>query len=245
MLHNEPLKKPTLHGWTPVEQIIMERRSTRAFKKAPLPNFMIRRILEAGRFAPSAGNAQPWKFIVVNSPEVLLEMEKDAVRMAKILMWFLDYTRNRFRKVFLKPFTRLMIRLSPNDLHPVPMALFQQIAKDKAPVFHYAPTLILLLEDTRGVSSPSTDIGICGQNMILAAHSMGAATCWVGLIKLLMYYRKWKKRFGVTYPYRLNNCIALGWPQVNSDGAVPREVQFVDWFEGGLDDPPRTERQGE
>jgi len=41
---------------------------------------MIRRILEAGRFAPSAGNFQPWKFIVVNSPEMLVEMEKDAVK---------------------------------------------------------------------------------------------------------------------------------------------------------------------
>jgi nitroreductase len=245
MTDKKAVKKPALKEWTPVEKVILERRSIRAFKKEPLPDFMIRRILEAGRFAPSAGNSQPWKFIVVNSPEILAKMEEDARKAAKRLMWFLDYSRNGFRKIFLKPYTRLMIRLSPNELHPVPFALMREIAYDRAPVFHSAPTLILLLEDTRGVSSPPTDIGICGQNMILAAHSMGAGTCWIGLIKLLMYDRKWKKQFGVKYPYRLNNCIAVGWPKVKADGPVPREVQLVEWFEGGMDDKPRIERQGE
>jgi nitroreductase len=47
-------------GWNAVEQVIMSRRSVRLFKQEPLPDSMIRRILEAGRFAPSAGNMQPW-----------------------------------------------------------------------------------------------------------------------------------------------------------------------------------------
>jgi nitroreductase len=51
---------------------------------------MIERILEAGRFAPSAGNSQPWKFIVVNSPEILAEMEKDALKIIKFFMFFID-----------------------------------------------------------------------------------------------------------------------------------------------------------
>ena len=89
------------------------------------------------------------------------------------------------------------------------------------------------------------DIGICGQNMVLAAHSMGAATCWLGLIKLLMYDPKWKKFFGVKYPYKLNVCIAVGWPKVESDGQVPREVQMVQWYEGGMNDASRIEKQGE
>lgn len=235
---------PDLSDFTPVEKVIMERRSTRAFKKEPIPDFMIRRILESGRFAPSAGNAQPWRFAVVKNPEILAEMEKDAARMAKIFMWFLDYSRSNFRKKFFKPFSRLIIRLIPNELHPVPFSLLRQIAFDKAPVFHGAPTLILLIEDSRGVSSPPMDIGICGENMVLAAHSMGAATCWIGLIKLLMYYPKWKKFFGIRFPYKLEICVAVGWPKVKSDGAVPREVQLVEWYEGSLKERPRIEKQG-
>ncbi|MBF0100204.1 MAG: nitroreductase family protein [Desulfobacterales bacterium] len=238
-------KEQDLNTWTDVEKVIFQRRSIRAFKKDPLPDFMIRRILEAGRFAPSAGNAQPWKFVVVNSPEILAEMEKDAVRIAKIMMWFLDYTRSRIRQLFLKPISKLFIWLYHNELHPVPMGLLQRISMNKAPVFHHAPTLILLMEDRRGVSRPAIDIGICGQNMVLTAHSLGAGSCWIGLIKLLMYYPKWRKFFGVQYPYRLEVCLALGWPKVPADGPVPREVQIVHWFEKSLNDAPRIETQGE
>jgi nitroreductase len=231
--------------WNAVERVILERRSIRKFKGEPLPDAMIRRILEAGRFAPSAGNCQPWKFIVVRSPQILAEMEKDAVRMAKLLMWLLDYTRSRPRRVFLAPFAKLVIRLLPNQLHPVPFGLLQQIARDKTPVFHGAPTIVLLLEDRRGVSSPSLDVGICGENMVLAAHSLGAGTCWLGMVKLLTYYPKWRRLFGIKYPYRLNDGIALGWPAGKYDGHVPREVQLVQWLEGGPEDRPRLERQGE
>jgi nitroreductase len=239
-----PAKAQALTQWTPVEEVIFKRRSTRAFKKTPLPDFMLRRILEAGRFAPSAGNAQPWKFAVVNSPEIIAAMETDAVKMAQRFMWMLDYSRSSFRRIFFKPFNKLVIRLQCNQLHPVPFGLLRQIAAGRAPVFHGAPTLILLYEDRRGVSCPATDIGVCGQNMVLTAHSMGAASCWIGLIKLLMYLPRWRKFFNVKYPYKLENVIAVGWPKVKSDGQVPREVQLVDWYEGGLGSAPRVEKLG-
>jgi len=207
---------------------------------------MIRRILEAGRFAPTAGNAQPWKFIVVNSPEIIAEMERDIIKLIKLFMFFLDYSRGgKLRRMMTKPMAKFYVRLMPNELHPVPTGLMSQIAQDKAPVFHSAPTLILILEDKRGVGVPATDIGICGQNMVLAAHSMGAGSCWIGLVKILRSLPKWKKKFGIKFPYRLDNCIAFGWQNPKADGQVPREVQLVQWFDRGMEDMPRVEKQGE
>ena len=233
--------------WNPVEKIILERRSIRAFKKEPLPDSMIHRILEAGRFAPSAGNTQPWKFIVVKSPEILAEMEKDAVKMAKFFMFLIDYTRgNILRRLYILSWIKWMIRfMYKNLLNPVPFALLSQIAQEKTPVFHGAPTLILLIEDKRGAGCPPTDIGICGQNMVLAAHSMGAGSCWFETTALLMYLPKWRKKFGIKYPYCLNDCIAFGWPSPKADGMVPREVQLVQWYERGMNDAPRVKKQGE
>ncbi len=232
--------------WNPVEKTILERRSIRGFRKEPLPDSMIQRILEAGRFAPSAGNAQPWRFVVIKSQEMLAEMEKDAVKVCKFFMFFLDYTRGSFlRRIIAKIYAKIFIRFLPNELHPVPMGLMSQISQGKAPVFHHAPTLILLIEDRRGVSCPPMDIGICGQNMVLAAHSLGAGSCWIGLIKLLMYLPKWRKKFGIKYPYKLEVCLALGWQKPKADGVVPREAQIIEWYERGLNDPPRTTRQGE
>lgn len=44
---------------------VNERRSVRNFKADPVEEEKLRKVLEAARLAPSAGNHQPWKFIVV------------------------------------------------------------------------------------------------------------------------------------------------------------------------------------
>lgn len=52
-----------------VFEIIKTRRSVRSYKSEPLPEEKLKKILEAARLAPSAHNAQPWKFIVVKDAE--------------------------------------------------------------------------------------------------------------------------------------------------------------------------------
>ena len=63
--------------WTEIERHIMNRRSVRNFKPEPVSEPLIRRVLEAGRFAPSAGNHQPWKFAVVTDPEFAEELAQE------------------------------------------------------------------------------------------------------------------------------------------------------------------------
>ena len=58
-------------------QAIRTRRSIRAYKKKKLPDEVLYTILESARWAPSAGNLQPWRIIVVESQPVK-EMLADA-----------------------------------------------------------------------------------------------------------------------------------------------------------------------
>jgi len=48
---------------------IRTRRSIRKYKSEPIPEEKLRTILEAARLAPSAGNRQPWRFIVIQNTE--------------------------------------------------------------------------------------------------------------------------------------------------------------------------------
>lgn len=48
-----------------VLDVIQKRRSVRKYKKDPIPEKALRRVLEAARLAPSGKNFQPWKFIIV------------------------------------------------------------------------------------------------------------------------------------------------------------------------------------
>jgi len=52
------------------QKLISNRQSVRGYKPDAVEKEKIDRILEAGRISPSACNAQPWKFIVVDDPEL-------------------------------------------------------------------------------------------------------------------------------------------------------------------------------
>jgi len=54
----------------PILKTIKSRRSIREFKDKPVEQSKIIKILEAGRWAPSGLNNQPWKFVVVRDKEV-------------------------------------------------------------------------------------------------------------------------------------------------------------------------------
>jgi nitroreductase len=53
-----------------VFEAIKNRRSIRRFEDRPVPEELVRKIVEAGQWAPSACNRQAWKFIIVDSREV-------------------------------------------------------------------------------------------------------------------------------------------------------------------------------
>ena len=55
-------------------EVIKNRRSIRRYKQEPISEDEINKILEAGRWAPSSGNRQPWKFIVVRSKDVIKKL---------------------------------------------------------------------------------------------------------------------------------------------------------------------------
>jgi nitroreductase len=57
-------------------ECIRKRRDIRSYLKKDVPDDVIRKIIEAGRLAPSAMNLQPWHFIVIKNKETLKELGK-------------------------------------------------------------------------------------------------------------------------------------------------------------------------
>ncbi|HRT36706.1 MAG TPA: nitroreductase family protein, partial [Caldisericia bacterium] len=52
-------------------EIIKSRRSIRNYKNEKIKDEEILKIVEAGRWAPSASNNQPWRFIIVQNVELI------------------------------------------------------------------------------------------------------------------------------------------------------------------------------
>ncbi|MGD2201362.1 MAG: nitroreductase family protein [Candidatus Bathyarchaeota archaeon] len=57
-----------------VLEAIETRRSVRRYKPGEIPAEDLEKILRAGQLAPSAGNRQPWRFVVVRGPETRMEL---------------------------------------------------------------------------------------------------------------------------------------------------------------------------
>src|SRR5215470_15082912 len=55
---------------------IRARRNVRQYTDQPIAREDLERICEAGRRAPSAGNGQPWNFVVVTDRAQLIELAK-------------------------------------------------------------------------------------------------------------------------------------------------------------------------
>jgi nitroreductase len=56
---------------------ILRRRSVRSFQPEPVGQAEVEAMLEAGRYAPSAMNQQPWHFTVIRNPELLRKLEEN------------------------------------------------------------------------------------------------------------------------------------------------------------------------
>ncbi|MEM4272159.1 MAG: nitroreductase family protein, partial [Candidatus Bilamarchaeaceae archaeon] len=57
-----------------VEQVIMGRRSVRSYETKPVPEEILAKILKAGAMAPSARDARPCRYIVIESRQKILEI---------------------------------------------------------------------------------------------------------------------------------------------------------------------------
>jgi nitroreductase/NAD-dependent dihydropyrimidine dehydrogenase PreA subunit len=219
--------------WNEIERAVMERRSVRHFEDRPVPEHFIRRVLEAGRFAPSAGNCQPWKFIVITDKAILAEIDKGIVDTMKMFdnMYKSDDMVKGLEAMCQPP-------AGPGVFDPRQiLGGTPAIVKAELPPSLNAPAMILLLGDERAIGGPQINIGICGQNMNLVANSLGIKACWVGFVAVIENLPQLKEKLGITPPWRIVSSLVLGYPSFPQEGVVPREYRPVTWFREGSDGP--------
>src|SRR5919206_2456769 len=69
--NQEPNRNPTDNIW----EAMSTMRAMRRLKPDPVPDELINRILQAGQYAPSGGNNQTWRFLVVKDPEIKKQVQ--------------------------------------------------------------------------------------------------------------------------------------------------------------------------
>ncbi|NLD84214.1 MAG: nitroreductase family protein [Clostridiales bacterium] len=132
---------------------ILGRRSVRAYKPAQISQEDLELILEAGRYAPSGMNAQSWRFTAIQNPAVLKQVN-EAIRR-----------------------TLLSLPVGP-ETTAYTISLIEKAAEENADFLYRAPTLVIVTNrsDSRHAMA---DSALALGSMMLAAHSLGIASCWL------------------------------------------------------------------
>jgi nitroreductase len=146
---------------------IYERRAVRKYKNKPVAKRIIEQLLEAGRMAPSAMNRQPWKFYVVTNKELIHLLSRDIAKKA-----FKDTLKKGVKNV---------LKSAKGLFHFVDMFRFSSLSD---PIFYGAPVVIFITSPGNNEWA-NLDIGMCAQNMMLAAKSLGLESCPVGFGKFV------------------------------------------------------------
>lgn len=122
---------------------IKTRRSIRVFKPEQLKDTELNAILEAGLYAPSAMNGQPWHLTVIQNPETLRSLNTDAkASMAK--------SENEYVRKFTE-------NDAFNILYHAPTAIVISAVSDSP----YAVTDCAALTQNMLVAAESLGIGSC------------------------------------------------------------------------------------
>ena len=137
-----------------VIEAIKKRRSVRAYEPIPVSKESVEQIIEAGNEAPSAMNSQPWRFVVVQDPEAKKKLLRAALPNAKKI---LD-----------------LVKDPDPDRHA---AITKRLNEQADPVYYSAPVIIFVIGYGRYADHSCP---LACENMMLAAHSLGLGSCWVG-----------------------------------------------------------------
>ena len=138
-------------------EIMGTTRSMRRLKPDPVPDELIRKILEAGVWAPSGGNMQRWRFLVIKDPKI-----KQAVGAYYKRAWD-EIVSPRYRAGEPAPGTSRERFLRMLDA-----------AQYLADHIHEAPVWIVpCLEGAAPTRTSGSSIYPAVQNMLLAARALG------------------------------------------------------------------------
>lgn len=191
---------------------IKNRRSTRRYKDAALPREVIDRIIEAGIFAPSSHNTQPWNFTIVTNKARIDALSE------QIREWYGYITS------IGKPFSFMQkVRKAVEEMRA-------RVDSDKDLFFYHAPCVIII--HAKPQEFFQKDCACAAENMMLAARSLEVGSCWIGFADIVFNRsKKVRQSVGIPASHRVMATLIFGYAEKFPAQALPRKIAKKDWIE--------------
>lgn len=192
-------------------------RAMRRLKTDPVPDELIREIIEAGTYAPSGGDTQHWRFIVVKDPEIKKQLQI------------------RYKRAFEDLKDRFHAAPPPPGKTEVQKQRMLAARDHLTEHFHEAPVLIVccLVGDSGSGVAAGASIYPAVQNMLLAARALGLGATLT--TRHLLYEKEVDRILGLPPDARTFAIIPIGYPLGNFgplSRAPVEQVTFLDRWGG-------------
>ena len=146
-----------------VPALLATRRTVRFYKAGPVPDAIVRTLLEAAACAPTAHNAQPVRYVVIRTLEA---KQRLAAQMAR--RWRRDLERSGTPEASIK----VELRFSMRRFGEAPLLILAGFTMAEMDV--YPDVARRAAERAMAVQSAAAGI----QNLLLAASAQGLGACW-------------------------------------------------------------------
>jgi len=193
-------------------EALLHRRSIRKYLNDPVPVDIIKKIMTSAIWAPSGSNSQPWRFYVA------FGKKRDELMAALIAASGPDAPVDEAYDDLVKQVERTRENL-PNDT--AEETGIRRMSDDGAKFirfgslrFYQAPVMILVAMPKQFGASAHQSIGAAVQNILLAAHAEGLASCWLGMP--LIYRDTIMEILDIPDHEVLVTSISLGYPDKTS-----------------------------
>jgi len=180
---------------------IKARRSIRQYKNQAVSRAELETILEAGRFSPTASNAQNVRYMVFSAEtEELRRISMEVLRSY-------EHDDEAFARLFPPPLSRDRIDFADDNF-----------------LFKGAPVVVLT------ISPNVVNATIAAANMELQACSMGLGMLYVGIfVRMAAGCKPIRDFLGLDDGEQVVNCLCFGWPDVEYRRTVPRKKLDAQW----------------
>jgi nitroreductase/NAD-dependent dihydropyrimidine dehydrogenase PreA subunit len=225
----QPLPKRIVE-FDPFYASLLSRRSTRNYKKDPVPEEAIRSVIAAAATAPMGVPPTEVEVLVIDRRADIETLLTDVRKQYRGLLFIMG-----------NPITRGIMRLSQGGpmyhalrTHVVPAArhALEESEKNRE-YFSYEAPALMVFHGNRYKVAIEQDCFIASSYATIAAHTLGLGTCFSGLIPpIIDRSEKIKRSLGIPPENRVCACLMLGYPAVKFKRAIPRSFKEVRFFAG-------------
>ena len=213
-------------GSEPLLGLLRARRSTRTFADRPVAREVVRDLVSASRWGPSASNSQDVDWAAIDDRARITELSKAAIDQIRF-----------YGRLASNPITRLFLRLvlgrdvAKNAARAAQLGdrMLDRWAAGCDPLFHNAP--VVLIGHTRiGRPFARDDAVYAAYNLMLAAERQGLATCQIGFFQIVLERsRKVRRMLGLPEERSAQIVVVLGYPLFPFRRLVPRRTPELLW----------------